>query len=160
MPTITRGQASKSLIIKRRTAQMMREQRMNDRLKTLNEDAPFRGTRSGRHALQMPPVANARQPQINDPPRPNMTDLNSEYIPIDVRLEQASRIKIEPSEEKIGGTVKIELIDQKLGASLKIEPMDEKMAAIVKIEPIADDKALLIVKIEEEEGVIVKIEDM
>ncbi|KAG2079585.1 uncharacterized protein F5147DRAFT_661788 [Suillus discolor] len=151
MPPMTRGQASKLVVTKRRTAQMMREQRMSDRLKTLHADAPFRGTRSGRNGMQMLPVGviDARQPEINDQPRPNMTDLNAQDIAVDVRLEQASNFKIEPAEEKIGANVKTEFID---------ETMEEKMGAIVKIEPSEDDRALLIVKIEEGMAVIVKIE--
>ncbi|KAG1837441.1 hypothetical protein C8R48DRAFT_782703 [Suillus tomentosus] len=82
MPAVTRSQRAAATSMKKRAAQTVRAQRINNRLRAVHGDGPFRGTRSGRHAMVAPQVAIAAVHQQEDP-QPDVTDLNVQHNLVD-----------------------------------------------------------------------------
>ncbi|KAG2360970.1 hypothetical protein BDR07DRAFT_1377588 [Suillus spraguei] len=115
MPPVTRAQAAKSLIIKKRTAQMLRVQKL------VHGDGPFRGTRSGWRAL--PPLRNgdARQPEVDYLPEPNV---DTRENTIDNEVESIDGINERPITGIKADNIKQEIersISKDLGATVKTE---------------------------------------
>ncbi|KAG2148760.1 uncharacterized protein EDB93DRAFT_1250194 [Suillus bovinus] len=145
MPTKTRAEAYRDMMSRRKMARIMRAQILNDRLKTSQRDGPFRGTRSGRHAIRIDYQEEQIMVEVPDVPA------NAE--PNDVRQV----LKAEGLKPDIGTPFNTESIDHNLGAVLKIE---SKISTSIKIEQFEPDLGIEIKTedIKPDLGITIKVE--